>query len=189
MAIAFAGAARTIQWSGGDASPMSASHRTVSATATAWTFASAPARLHLKTKGALMSGDIKFLNPDSLTKPPGYSQVVEVMGPGRTVYVAGQFGQLADGSMAGAPGDFRAQAVQAFENIKTALAAVGGRLEHVVKVNNYLTDIADLKTFREVRAAYFPAPATPASTTIAISRLARDDAVFEVDAVAALPPK
>ena len=40
-----------------------------------------------------------------------------------------------------AGGDFRAQAVQTFENLKAALAAVGGRFTHVVKLNNYLTDI------------------------------------------------
>jgi Endoribonuclease L-PSP len=36
------------------------------------------------------------------------------------------------------PGDFRAQATQAFENLKNALAAVGAGFEHVLKLNNYL---------------------------------------------------
>jgi hypothetical protein len=36
-----------------------------------------------------MLENIRFSNPDTLAKPPGYSNVVEVTGPGRTVYLAG----------------------------------------------------------------------------------------------------
>ncbi|MGD9920735.1 MAG: RidA family protein, partial [Pseudorhodoplanes sp.] len=67
----------------------------------------------------------RFLNPSTLSKPPGYSHVVEVRAPGRIVYIAGQLGLDVDGNIVGAPGDFRAQATQAFENLKLALAAVG----------------------------------------------------------------
>jgi enamine deaminase RidA (YjgF/YER057c/UK114 family) len=34
--------------------------------------------------------NIRFMNPKSISKPPGYTHVVEVTGPGRTVYIAGQ---------------------------------------------------------------------------------------------------
>jgi len=37
-----------------------------------------------------MPDNIRFSNPDTMQKPPGYSHVVEVTGPGRTVYFAGQ---------------------------------------------------------------------------------------------------
>ncbi len=83
-------------------------------------------------------------------------------------------------------GDFRAQAVQTFENLKAALAAVGGGFEHVVKLNNYLTDINDLPIFREVRDRYLPKDNKPASTTLSISKLARAGATLEVEAVAML---
>jgi enamine deaminase RidA (YjgF/YER057c/UK114 family) len=115
--------------------------------------------------------------------------VVEITGPGRIVYVAGQLGLEPNGKMAGGAGDFRAQAVQAFENVKAALAAVGGTFEHVVKINNYLIDMRHLPIFREVRDAYVNTKAPPASTTVAISKLAREDALFEVEAVAVLPPR
>jgi Na+/H+ antiporter NhaD/arsenite permease-like protein len=39
-----------------------------------------------------VAANIRFLNPETLTKPPGYTQVVEANGPGRTVYLAGQLG-------------------------------------------------------------------------------------------------
>jgi enamine deaminase RidA (YjgF/YER057c/UK114 family) len=133
----------------------------------------------------------RFLNPDTIAPPPGraYTHVVEVSGPGRTIYVAGQLGLDREGRLAGDPGDFRAQAEQAFENLKAALAAVGAGFQHVVKVNNYLVDIKHLPILREVRTAHFANGAPPASTTIAISELAREGALFEIDAVAILPMK
>ena len=79
--------------------------------------------------------------------------------------------------------------MQAFENIKAALAAVGGRVEHVIKINNYLVGIEHLPKFREVRDANFSGPNKPASTTIAVPALARPDALFEIEAVAVLPPR
>jgi enamine deaminase RidA (YjgF/YER057c/UK114 family) len=136
-----------------------------------------------------VSANIRFLNPETLSKPPGYSHVVEVTGPGRTVYIAGQLGVGRDGKCVGAPGDFWAQAVQAFENLKSALVAVGAGLEHVVKLNNYLVDMNHLAIFREVRDKYLNTAAPPASTTVQISKFAREGALIEIEAVVALPPK
>ena len=126
----------------------------------------------------------RFINPPALRKPPGYTHVVEVTAPGRIVYVAGQLGVDGDDKVVG---DFRRQAVQTFENLKTALAAVGAQFRHVVKFNNYLVDRANLPTFREVRDGYLAENDRPASTTIAISGLAREGALIEIEAVAVLP--
>ena len=93
----------------------------------------------------------RFHNPKTMHATRGYSHVVETTSPSRTIYLAGQLGRTVDGKFAGAPGDFRAQAVQAFENIKTALAAAGATFEHVVKVNSYFVDIAHLPIYLEVR--------------------------------------
>jgi enamine deaminase RidA (YjgF/YER057c/UK114 family) len=126
---------------------------------------------------------VRFINPDTLSKPPGYTHVVEATTPGRLVYIAGQLGIDRDGKVAG---NFRMQAVQTFENLKNALAAVGGSFQDVVKVNNYLLDMNDLPVFREVRNSYLGDSVRPASTTIAISGLAREGALLEVEAVAVL---
>lgn len=129
----------------------------------------------------------RFLNPPTLYKPPGYSHVVEIKGPGRIVYIAGQLGLDAQGKLVGAPGDFRAQASQAFENLNLALAAVGGSFGDIVKLNNYLTDMSHLPMLREVRDRYVNVSAPPASTTVEISKFALDGALFEVEAVVMLP--
>jgi enamine deaminase RidA (YjgF/YER057c/UK114 family) len=131
-----------------------------------------------------MASNMRFMNPAAIAKPGGYSHVVEITGPGRIVYVAGQLGLKPDGSIAG---DFRAQVVQAFENLKSALAAVGASFDNVVKVNNFLVDIsANLPIYREVRDKYVNVKQPPASTTVGVTALARPDALFEIEAVVML---
>jgi enamine deaminase RidA (YjgF/YER057c/UK114 family) len=129
----------------------------------------------------------RHLNPPAIAAPRGYSHVVETKGPGRTIYLAGQLGMKPDGKFAGERGDFHAQAIQCFENVKAALAAVGATFEHVVKLNNYLVDMAHLPVYFEVRDRYVDTKNPPASTTIQISKLARDDALYEVEAIAVVP--
>jgi enamine deaminase RidA (YjgF/YER057c/UK114 family) len=134
-----------------------------------------------------MAANLRFLNPGTIAKPPGYTHVVEATGPNRLIYIAGQLGLDMANNIVGGPGDFRAQATQAFENLKNALAAVGAGFEHVIKLNNYLVDIGHISIFREVRDQFINTSAPPASTTIAIAGLARPGALFEVEAVAVLP--
>ncbi len=131
----------------------------------------------------------RFLNPQTMPPTRGYTHVVETTGPSRTIYLSGQLGMTADGNFAGAPGDFRAQVVQCFENLKLALAAVGATFDHVVKVTNYFADMAHLPIYLEVRDRYVNTKAPPASTAVQISKLARDGALFEIEAIAVVPEK
>ncbi len=128
--------------------------------------------------------DIRFINPETLAKPPSYTHVVEVVGACRTIHISGQLGIDLEGRVVG---DFRAQAVQVFENLKAALASVGATFEDVVKLNSYLADITDLPVLREVRVRYLNAEALPASTTLAVSGFARPGALLEIEALAVLP--
>jgi enamine deaminase RidA (YjgF/YER057c/UK114 family) len=132
--------------------------------------------------------NVRHSNPPGMTQPAAYSQVVEIDGAHRLVFVAGQTGVDASGKAAQG---FRAQAVQAFTNIKTALASVGGNMDHVVRLTTYLTNIQqDADAYREVRASFLPnKSALPASTLLQVVRLADPAYLIEVDAVAILPPK
>jgi enamine deaminase RidA (YjgF/YER057c/UK114 family) len=131
----------------------------------------------------------RFLNPKTMAKPPGYTYVVETTSPGRTVYIAGQLGLDLDNKLVGGPGDFRAQCAKAFENLGFALVAADATFKDVVKINNYLVDISHIAIFRQVRDSFLNTKAPPASTTVAISQLARPGALFEVEAIAVLPAK
>jgi enamine deaminase RidA (YjgF/YER057c/UK114 family) len=87
-----------------------------------------------------------------MASPPTYNHVVEVNGPHRVIYIAGQTGVDKDGKVAQG---FHAQVVQVMENIKIALAAVGGSFDDIVKLNSYLVDIAaNQPIYRDVRASY-----------------------------------
>ncbi len=106
---------------------------------------------------------LRFINPPTMEKPPGYSHVVEIKGDARIVFFAGQLGVDTSGKFVGAPGDFKAQTVQAFENLKAALEAVGANFGHLVKINNYLVDIErNMLAFREVRDRYLVRRRRPA---------------------------
>jgi len=134
-----------------------------------------------------MPNNICFSNPDTIAKPPGYSHVVEAIGPGRIVYFAGQLGMDRSGKMGA---NIREQIELAFENLKAALTSVGADFEHLVKVNNYIVDIGkNIAQFREIRDKYVNTAAPPASTTVGVPELARPGALFEIEAVAILPPK
>ena len=132
--------------------------------------------------------NVRYSNPSGMTQPAAYSQVVEVNGPHRLVFVAGQTGVDASGKAAQG---FRAQAVQVFENIKTALTSVGGSMDNVVRLVTYMTDLEqNADAYREVRASFFPnKSALPASTLLQITRLANPSYLIEVDATAILPPR
>jgi 2-iminobutanoate/2-iminopropanoate deaminase len=131
--------------------------------------------------------NVRFINPPAIAKPPGYTHVVEVSGPVRTIYIAGQLGYDGTGKQGA---DFREQATLVYENLKAAVESVGGKMENIVKLNAFLTDIrAQLPIYREVRDKYVNVAAPPASTTLEISKLAREGALLEVEAVAVLPAR
>jgi enamine deaminase RidA (YjgF/YER057c/UK114 family) len=133
---------------------------------------------------------LRFLQPDTSSKQLGYTHVVEATMPGRIVYVAGQMGLDSNGNLVGAPGDFKAQATQAWENVRAALGAAGGNLEHIVKITQFLVHLrAHQALLREVRAKFANQDMPPpASTMVQIGALTREGALYEVEAVAVLPP-
>lgn len=126
-------------------------------------------------------------NPPGIAKPSGYSHVAVVPGGQRMVFVAGQLGFMPDGKMAGEAGDFKAQAQQAFRNVQVALESAGATWKNVVKINMYLTDAKQLPLLREVRDGFVNTSAPPTSTTVEVSRLMAEGAMFEIEAVAVVP--
>ena len=120
----------------------------------------------------------RFLHRDSL----GYSHVVEIRG-GRTLYISGQIALDGDGNLVGA-GDFGAQVLQVFENLKARLEEGGATFKDVVKLNYYLTDASDLQKLRDIRNRYLNVEQPPASTLVVVKQLFREEFLVEVEAVA-----
>lgn len=124
---------------------------------------------------------MRHIDPTALSRPTGYTHVVEASG-GRTLYISGQVSLDAAGQVVGG-GDVAAQTRQVFENLKLALEAASASLEDVVKITVFMTDLSGLQAFRRVRDAYFT-KAPPASSLVQVAGLVRPEFLIEIEAVA-----
>ena len=109
-----------------------------------------------------------------------YSQAVKA---GNTVYLSGQI-PLLPASMQMVEGNMRAQVQQVFSNLQAVCQAAGGSLDHIVKLNVFLTDLGHFALVNEVMAEYFNQP-YPARAALGVAALPRDAGV-EMDAIMVL---
>jgi len=128
---------------------------------------------------------VKRTNPPALSAPTGYTHIVEVTGPVKTIYISGQIAYDKDGALVGA-GDMKAQAEQVFKNLQAALTAAGAKFSDVVKMNSYITDMSKVQAVRDVRTRYF-GDVTPASTFVQVAGLVRPELLLEIEVVAVIP--
>lgn len=108
-----------------------------------------------------------------------YSQAVKA---GNTVYLSGQI-PLDPATMELVEG-FEPQTRRVFDNLKAVIEAAGGTFADVVKVNIYLTDLANFATVNSVMAEYFEQP-YPARAAVGVASLPRGSLV-EIEAVMVL---
>ncbi len=119
----------------------------------------------------------------STPKAPGaigtYSQAVNVNG---TVYLSGQIAldpetmELVEGT--------REQIDRVFRNLRAVAEAAGGDLSQIVKLNVYLTNLADFPLVNEVMAEYFGEP-YPARAAVGIAALPKGSQV-EIEGIMVL---
>jgi len=119
------------------------------------------------------------LQPKTLEDPVRYSRGWKV---DKTVYLAGALGQNPDGSLTA---DIRVQTQRAFEQLEAVLHEAGGRLQDIVKLTVFITDMRHREGYGEVRASFFPGDA-PASTLIQCVALAVPSALIEIEGIAVL---
>ncbi len=109
-----------------------------------------------------------------------YSQAVRT---GNTVYVSGQI-PLDPATMQMVSGDIDAEIRRVFDNLVAVAKAAGGTLDHAVKVNVYLTDLAHFGRVNELMATYFQQP-YPARAAVGVAALPRGARV-EVECILSL---
>ena len=108
-----------------------------------------------------------------------YSQAV-VAPAGTTVYLSGQIGLVpATGDMVS--DRFEDQVRQAFANMRAVIEASGGRLENIVKLTLFLTDLGKFGVANSFMAEQLPQP-YPARSTVGVASLPKG-AQFEIEAV------
>jgi len=110
-----------------------------------------------------------------------YAPVVTVV-PGKLIFVSGLLARNQKGEIVG-KGDMGAQIDQVGTNLKSALAAAGATLGHLVRTQTFTTDIDEFFKHVDVRMKYFSA-ALPTSTTVEVRRLSHPDFLVEVEAIA-----
>ena len=130
----------------------------------------------------------EFINPQALPNwEQTFTQVISVspVVTAKTVYISGQVAVDKDQNLIG-DGDLAAQAMQAFRNLKTALAAGGATTADVVRMNIYVKDYKpeNAAPVSEALRRYFPHKHLPTSTWLGVQALAKDGFLIEVDAVA-----
>ena len=108
-----------------------------------------------------------------------YSQAVNVNG---TVYLSGQI-PLDPKSMELVEGT-RAQIERVFQNLRAVVEAAGGDFSQLVKLNVYLTNLADFPLVNEVMGEYFHEP-YPARAAVGVSALPKG-AQVEIEGIMVL---
>ncbi len=125
---------------------------------------------------------LRRVTPTTIQAPfAKYSHGTVVPSDARWLYVSGQLGIRADGTI---PDDFEAQAEVCFENVLAILAEAGMDAGDLVRINSYLVDEGDVSAYIAVRDRYVIEP-PPASTLLIVRALVRPQFRIEVEAVAA----
>jgi len=109
-----------------------------------------------------------------------YSQAVRY---GDLVFLSGQI-PLDPATMEMVGGEFEDRARRVFENLKAVVEAAGGTMDDIIKVNVYLTDLANFPIVNTVMADYFNQP-YPARAAVGVASLPKG-ADVEAEAVLGL---
>ena len=128
---------------------------------------------------------ITRFNPEGSPAPRQYHHVVIAEGARRTVYIAGQVAYDEHRNLVGG-NDVVAQLAQVLVNLDRALVAAGCERTQVMKITtsvvSYTPEQADgiLGAIGE----FFPAEHRPVNTLLGVERLAADELLIEIDAIA-----
>ncbi|MFF2277131.1 RidA family protein [Agromyces sp. NPDC058126] len=130
--------------------------------------------------------EVTLIRSDSLFADTPYAYAATAPADARLVFLAGACPLNEDGSTAGL-GDIAAQAAKCIENLRTALADAGARIEDVISTRVLVasSDRADLGTAWEVVRTAFGEHDAP-STLLGVTVLGYEGQLVEVEAVAAV---
>ena len=115
-------------------------------------------------------------------QPKPFSHYCHGVRAGNQLWISGTVGLAADGNV---PDDVVEQFEIAMGHLDGVLRAAGGEPHHVVKVQVFLTDIADRAKINPVRQRYF-GEHRPASTLVEVSALVDPRMKVEIEAVAVI---
>lgn len=109
---------------------------------------------------------IEYIFPEKCPKAIGpYSPAVTVdLSQSKLVFVSGQL-PIDPKTGKAIEGDIKAATYQTLENVKNALEAAGSSMEHVLRVDIFLTNMGDFAAMNEVYKTFFSEGKYPARQT------------------------
>ena len=139
------------------------------------------------TTKAQTAPNVQFINPETVSTPRSYSHAAIIdLGNCKMVIMSGQVALDAKGNLVGA-NDIVKQTEQVFRNIKSVVEAAGGKLDHLVKLGYFTTDVSRIADIRTIRDQFITSKTKPASTLVQVNKLFREDILIEIEATAVIP--
>jgi enamine deaminase RidA (YjgF/YER057c/UK114 family) len=131
--------------------------------------------------------NVQFINPETVSTPRSYSHAAIIdLGNCKMVIMSGQVALDAKGNLVGA-NDIAKQTEQVFRNIKSVVEAAGGKIDHLVKLGYFTTDVTRINDIRAIRDQFITSKTKPASTLVQVNKLFREDVLIEIEATAIIP--
>ena len=128
---------------------------------------------------------LKFVNPENAPAPAAnYSNLAIVPAGYRLLVIAGQIGNLSDGSIVDG---LEAQYEQSISNINAIVASEGGDSTNIARITVFLAEKPSARD--RITAAmqkHFPS-GRPAMSWIYVSELFSPEVKIEIEAIAAVP--
>ena len=133
------------------------------------------------------AGSVRYLNHETLSANPAFTQVVVASGPVKTVYVGMQCAVDGTGQIVGR-GDVGAQTEQVLKNIGDCLDAAGAKPDHLV---SWTICVVQGQPIEPALAAglrwWGNCPNPPANTVMIVAGLAHPDFLIGIEAIAVVP--
>ncbi|MDT4897852.1 MAG: hypothetical protein QOH25_2929 [Acidobacteriota bacterium] len=129
----------------------------------------------------------RFINPESLGSPRGYSNGVLAEAGGQLLFIAGQIGWDERQKLVSA--DFVEQFDRALMNVIAVVTEAGGRADEIARLLIYVTDKQEYRSrTREIGACYRARMEQhyPAMALIEVKGLLEDDAKVEIEGIAVI---
>ena len=129
----------------------------------------------------------RFINPESLGSPRGYSNGVLTQAGGQLLFIAGQIGWDEQQKLVSA--DFVEQFDRALMNVIAVVMEAGGRPEEIARLLIYVTDKEEYRSrTREIGECYRARMGQhyPAMALVEVKSLLEDGAQVEIEGIAVI---
>jgi enamine deaminase RidA (YjgF/YER057c/UK114 family) len=136
---------------------------------------------------AMTSGQVQYLNPESLHRNPAFTQMVTVSGAVKLVYIGAQFAVDQSGAIVG-KGDIAEQTRQILKNIEACLEAAEAGPEHLIHWSIYVAAGQDMRPAFEAGIRWWGnRPNPPMNNVMYVAGFYPPDFLISMEATAVIP--